>query len=508
MSEGVHQQQGTLNNINSNSMDSQLQSNNYLQLNNGYPQNSNNHQQNLPFQHQNSSFNHPISYPSRSLTQSPAQRNQPTIYPNYSPNNNQHNPQLTLSTSTRPHQPSYFNVTNIDIPSRYHSPSLASPNGSECVQAGSFPHNQFNSPLSPIDNSYQYSPVLSRHSFPFQNGNGFSSHPQLNQNSSANFQLTQVQGFQTNNNPSLTQSNNFQNSNSSQLNHSSQFHSNNSQLNPSKNFQRYSSPLNLNNIQTDTAHWNHRIIQNSHLNSDPQILQNSNHSNLNEQSAFSLDSQSQQHISQQNQIPQQQQHIISRTPTPQMPFINQLDIPSLPIPTEDILKPRVSKISPLTEFYPALPVSNFPTPPISPNADPALSERFPSPAPSQMSIDREVSKSPAVVKKRNVGKKVHACEYPGCESVFTRSYNLKSHILCHTLERPHSCEFCTNSFGRKHDLQRHIRKIHKINPPKCPKCNQMFAGNKSLKKHLFEEERLHEWEYEHFSQLFPENTLE
>ncbi|KAF9353047.1 Metallothionein expression activator [Mortierella sp. AD094] len=48
------------------------------------------------------------------------------------------------------------------------------------------------------------------------------------------------------------------------------------------------------------------------------------------------------------------------------------------------------------------------------------------------------------------------CEYPGCDKVFARLYNLKSHSRTHTDERPFVCSSCQLAFARNHDLKRHI----------------------------------------------------
>ncbi|KAJ3124312.1 hypothetical protein HK100_011287 [Physocladia obscura] len=63
-------------------------------------------------------------------------------------------------------------------------------------------------------------------------------------------------------------------------------------------------------------------------------------------------------------------------------------------------------------------------------------------------------------KRRGKVLKVFDCPYEGCDKSFPRAYNLKSHMFCHSGERPHKCTKCHSAFARRHDLQRHIRTLH------------------------------------------------
>ena len=62
------------------------------------------------------------------------------------------------------------------------------------------------------------------------------------------------------------------------------------------------------------------------------------------------------------------------------------------------------------------------------------------------------------------GEQMHVCPHPGCNKAFPRYYSLKSHLLCHSNDRPHVCRFCNAAFARKHDLQRHTRTLHNGTP--------------------------------------------
>ncbi|KAJ3077086.1 hypothetical protein HDU98_008518 [Podochytrium sp. JEL0797] len=83
------------------------------------------------------------------------------------------------------------------------------------------------------------------------------------------------------------------------------------------------------------------------------------------------------------------------------------------------------------------------------------------------------------------------CPYDGCDKAFPRQYNLKSHMYCHSGERPHVCQMCSSAFARKHDLQRHVRTLHAITRPyKCDTCNMSFQQPEQLKRHQIQEKQL------------------
>ncbi|KAI1315710.1 hypothetical protein EDD11_000418 [Mortierella claussenii] len=75
------------------------------------------------------------------------------------------------------------------------------------------------------------------------------------------------------------------------------------------------------------------------------------------------------------------------------------------------------------------------------------------------------------------------CTYPGCEKVFARLYNLKSHSRTHTDERPFVCSNCQLAFSRNHDLRRHV-KIHGGDKVfKCDGCGKSFSRLDALGRH-------------------------
>lgn len=89
--------------------------------------------------------------------------------------------------------------------------------------------------------------------------------------------------------------------------------------------------------------------------------------------------------------------------------------------------------------------------------------------------------------------KLHPCPHPGCTRMFTRLYNVRSHLICHSGDRPHPCVDCPASFRRKHDLQRHVRTSHsKSRPFQCTRCPRSFARRDHWRRHCAVEDVLEE----------------
>lgn len=77
-----------------------------------------------------------------------------------------------------------------------------------------------------------------------------------------------------------------------------------------------------------------------------------------------------------------------------------------------------------------------------------------------------------------------------CKKVFTRSDNLKSHMVIHKGERPHSCTVCQKSFKEPGHLKAHTR-IHTGEKPfSCLVCKKSFRHRATRDRH----ERNHQGE--------------
>lgn len=92
------------------------------------------------------------------------------------------------------------------------------------------------------------------------------------------------------------------------------------------------------------------------------------------------------------------------------------------------------------------------------------------------------------VRRHSIGSadEIIKCPFPGCDKIFNRTYNFKSHFKIHSGEKPHQCNYCDLSFARCHDLKRH-EKIHKRdiqNSNKCDFCNKTFSRPDALNRHI------------------------
>lgn len=76
----------------------------------------------------------------------------------------------------------------------------------------------------------------------------------------------------------------------------------------------------------------------------------------------------------------------------------------------------------------------------------------------------------------------YICTYEGCNKLFGRKENIRSHIQTHLGDRQWRCSHCHKRFVRQHDLKRHA-KIHTGQKPhQCP-CGNGFARQDALTRH-------------------------
>ncbi|KAK3841751.1 MAG: hypothetical protein J3R72DRAFT_444862 [Linnemannia gamsii] len=96
---------------------------------------------------------------------------------------------------------------------------------------------------------------------------------------------------------------------------------------------------------------------------------------------------------------------------------------------------------------------------------------------------RKRVRPPTVKKPKKIRPTSFPCVELGCGKVFTRAYNLTSHMKTHSSEKPFLCGTCPLAFARRHDLERHIRLHTGEKPYSCAICEAGFMRNDALLRH-------------------------
>ena len=76
----------------------------------------------------------------------------------------------------------------------------------------------------------------------------------------------------------------------------------------------------------------------------------------------------------------------------------------------------------------------------------------------------------------------YMCTYEGCNKLFGRKENIRSHVQTHLGDRQWRCNHCHKRFVRQHDLKRHA-KIHTGQKPHLCPCGNGFARHDALTRH-------------------------
>ncbi|KAI1238242.1 Krueppel-like factor 3, partial [Lamprotornis superbus] len=158
----------------------------------------------------------------------------------------------------------------------------------------------------------------------------------------------------------------------------------------------------------------------------------------------------------------------------QVPVIESYEKPTL----KKTIKVEPGSEPSKTDFYPEQ---------MSPPAMTSLSPQQVMLQENHPSVIVQPGKRPLPVESPDTQRKrrIHRCDYEGCNKVYTKSSHLKAHRRTHTGEKPYKCtwEGCTWKFARSDELTRHFRKHTGIKPFQCPDCDRSFSRSDHLALH-------------------------